>query len=63
MPLKDQNTRRLLTVVITNGALFLLFMKADALVSADFQRLMKDISALASTALAVSLLTVILQVA
>ena len=59
MPLKDQNMRRLLTVVITNGALFLLFMKADALVSADFQRLMKDVSALVSTALAVSLLTVI----
>lgn len=59
MPLKDQNMRRLLTVVITNGALFLIFMKADALVSADFQRLMKDISALVSTALAASLLTVI----
>lgn len=59
MPLKDQNMRRLLTVVITNGALFVIFMNADALVSADLQRLMKDISALASTALAVSLLTVI----
>ena len=59
MSLKDQNMRRLLTVVITNGALFLMFMKADALVSADFQRLMKDIGALVYTALAVSLLTVI----
>ena len=46
MPLKDQNMQRLLTVVITNRVLFVIFKNADELVSANFQRLTKDISAL-----------------
>ena len=59
MPLKDQNIWRLLTVVITNGALFLICMNTGALISSDIQHIMKDIGALVSIALAISLLTVI----
>ena len=59
MPLKDQNMRRLLTVVIANVSMFVMLMNADALFSMEFQRLIKDIGALVSTALTVPLLIVI----
>ena len=56
--LKDQNTARLMAVIVTNLAVFLMILKTDALSAADFQRLMKDINDLIPAALAIALLTV-----
>lgn len=57
-PLKDQNTVRLMAVVVANLAIFLMILEADVLSAGDFQRLIKDLSDLIPAVLAIALLTV-----
>ena len=57
-PLKEQNTARLMAVVVANLAIFFANLKADALLAADFQLLTKDLGDLIPAALAMALLTV-----
>lgn len=57
-PLKDQNTARLMAVVVANLAVFLMILKTDALSAADFEQLTRDVVDLIPAALAVALLTV-----
>lgn len=57
-PLKDQNTARLMAVVITNLFIFLVILKPDLLSDADFHRLTNDLGDLIPAALAIALLTI-----
>lgn len=57
-PLKDQNTPRLLAVVVANLAVFLLILRADALAAASLEQLTKDIGDLLPAALAIAVLTI-----
>jgi len=57
-PLKDQNTARLIAVVVMNLAIFFVILKADVLSAGDFQGLTKNPGDLIPAALAIALLTV-----
>lgn len=57
--LKDQNIPRLLAVVVANLTIFLAILKADLLLTADYQSLAKGLDDLIPAALAVALLTVL----
>ena len=57
-PLKEQNTARLMAVVVTNLTIFIAILKSDALSAADFQRLTNEIGDLIPAALGIALLTV-----
>ena len=57
-PLKDQNTARLLAVVVANLVIFLAALKADVMSAADLQNQTRELGDLIPAVLAIALLTV-----